>query len=276
MKEIPLKGSTKVALVDDYHYGWLSVHTWSEHKCRSNRSSYAYRVEKNPEGKATRIYMHRDIMGLAVGDPREVDHEDGNGLRNLESNLRVVTPIQNAANRPLQQRSRTGHKGVFPRKGLYEATIKMNGMSTHLGNYSDMLEASFCYNTAATHLHGDHAGLNPIPPDRIPLARQTELRQHVLDKLAQQAQKPLTTRTPSQVYWEASRGRWRVRATLGGRWVHIGSYPDKAEADYAADLALDPNTVPHPTIAPARLEFIRKRVAYLQSVHQPEPEPAGT
>jgi hypothetical protein len=277
MKEIPLENSTKVALIDDFHHAWLMQYTWCLQKSRANRTSYAYRVERTPDGRKTRVLMHRQILGLEYGDPRETDHRDCNGLHNLESNLRIVTPLQNAANRPLQLRSRTGHKGVKPRpNGKYLATIYLNGMHTHLGIYSDILEASFCYNTAAAHLHGDHAGLNPIPPDRIPLARQAELRQHVLDKLAQQSGKQLNPRSPRVVYWDATRARWRVRVALAGRWVHVGCYPDKAEADYAAALALDPNTVLDPAIKPARLEFIRKRVAHLQSVHQPEPEPAGT
>lgn len=276
MKEIPLKDTTQVALVDDYHHAWLMQHTWCLQKCRANRTSYAYRIGWTTDGRKARLMMHREILGLDVGDPREADHRDGNGLNNQESNLRIVSPLQNAANRPLQLRSRTGYKGVCPdRHGLFRAVIRVHGIQTRLGLYSDVLEASFCYNTAAAHLYGEHARLNPIPPDHIPPERQAQLRQEVLTVLAEQSEKPLTTRSPGQVSWDASRSRWRVKAVITDHWVYIGSYHDKAEADYAAALALDPNAVPDPTIKPTRLEFIKKRVAYLHSIHQPEPEPAG-
>jgi hypothetical protein len=276
MKEIPLSNSTNVALVDDHHYGWLSQYSWRELKTRWGRTTYAARVSRTPDGRKVTLLMHREILGLDVGDPREADHQDGNGLNNLESNLRVVTPLQNAANRPLEHGSRTGHKGVCPdRHGLFRAVIRVHGIQTRLGLYADVLEASFCYNTAAAHLYGEHARLNPIPPDHIPPERQAQLRQEVLTVLAERAEKPLTTRSPGQVSWDASRSRWRVKAVITDHWVYIGSYHDKAEADYAAALALNPNAVPDATIKPASLEFIRKRVAYLHSVHQPEPEPAG-
>lgn len=277
MKEIPLSNSTNVALVDDHHYPWLSGYAWCLQKNRANRTCYAYRVVRSPEGRKVRVYMHREILGLQDGDPREVDHRDGQGLHNVESNLRIVTPLQNAANRPLDRRSRTGHKGVSPRAGgKYSAVINVNGKATYLGLFPDVLQASFCYNTAAAHLHGEHAGLNTIPPNRIPLARQAQLREMVLAKLARQAQKTFTTSTPSQILWDATRDRWRVKVVLADRRIHVGCYPLRAEADFAAALALDADAIPDPSITPARLEFIRKRVAYLQSVHQPDPEPATT
>lgn len=279
MKEIRLENSAKVALVDDHHYPWLTQYTWHEQKCKANRTTYAYRITYTPDGRKTRVLMHRDILGLDYGDPREGDHKDGDGLHNVESNLRVVTPLQNAANRPLEHGSRTGHKGVTPdRHGMYRAGLRVQGIQTRLGLFSDILEASFCYNTAAAHLYGEYARLNTIPPNHISPARQAQLRRQVLAVINERSQKPLTTREPRLVSWDRNRGRWRVKVVLGGRWVYVGGYPLKAEADYAAALALAPDAIPDASITLARLEFIRKRVAYLQSVHdqEPEPQPTGT
>src|ERR1700733_7413485 len=97
MKTISLTNSNKVVLVDDHNYPYLSDFSWSEMK--SARTSYAFRTSRQPDGTDVAISMHRLIMGLPPGDDRQVDHIDGEGLNNLEVNLRIATPSQNQANR---------------------------------------------------------------------------------------------------------------------------------------------------------------------------------
>ena len=47
----------------------------------------------------------RRIAGLKVGDPREVDHKDGNPKNNSKSNLRLLSK---AANRSIKRNKNAG------------------------------------------------------------------------------------------------------------------------------------------------------------------------
>lgn len=268
MKTIPLARSTRVAVVDDWHHGWLSQHTWNElRRPGSNRSSYAFRRAKTPEGKSTIILMHREIMGLENGDPREVDHRDHDGLNNLEQNLRIVTPLENAANRPLSRKSRTGHKGVMPYQGRFQAQIKRLGVPFALGTYDHALEAATAYNAASLILFGDHAAPNPVPPDEITPERLEEIRQAVIARVEAKLRRSTThPGRPGHRYrtcFDAGRNRHRAQALLDGCWTHIGCYRTKEEAVYAARLAADPASPPDPAIDPQKLAAIRKRVESL-------------
>lgn len=54
--------------------------------------------------------LHRAVLNLLPGDPRQGDHIDGRRLNNRRSNLRIVTPAENAQNRP-------SRPGTSSRKG---------------------------------------------------------------------------------------------------------------------------------------------------------------
>ena len=96
MKTIPLRrrggGVHAYVLVDDADYEWLNQWRWSFHVGYASRSNPFL-----PEG---RIYMHRLILGLEKGDPRQCDHTSRNKLDNRRSNLMVVTRAENYLNHP--------------------------------------------------------------------------------------------------------------------------------------------------------------------------------
>jgi hypothetical protein len=82
-------------------------------------------------------------MGLAIGDPREVDHRDGDPLNNRRSNLRVVTSAQNAQNLAATLRS-SRYRGVDwhkPRK-RWRARATVGGVVHHLGHFSSEEQAA--------------------------------------------------------------------------------------------------------------------------------------
>src|SRR5208337_4201723 len=100
-REIPLTQG-KVTIVDAADYEWLSQWHWSSKK-DSTGNHYAVR---------SKISMHRAILGLGLGDPRKVDHLDGNGLHNWRSNLRLATNSQNQMNRRKAVNNTWGFIGV--------------------------------------------------------------------------------------------------------------------------------------------------------------------
>ncbi len=83
--------------------------------------------------------VHRLIWKLCYGkDPDgHLDHRDGNRSNNAISNLRDVTPQQNARNRCKASANSSGRLGVSKcsTTGLWVADIGLNDRSVHLGKY---------------------------------------------------------------------------------------------------------------------------------------------
>ena len=103
------------------------------------------------------VLMHCLIL---PGVP-EVDHQNGNGLDNRRRNLRSSTRVQNCRN----TKSRGGSsrfKGVsfcHARK-RWEAKIKVNGRTLHLGRFKQEVNAAQAYNFAADEYFGEFAVFN--------------------------------------------------------------------------------------------------------------------
>jgi hypothetical protein len=83
-------------------------------------------------------------MGLAPGDPREVDHRDHVPLNNRRSNLRIVTHAGNCQNTSSQRGKTSLHRGVYWAKsaGKWRATVKVGGTMHRLGLFDDETEAA--------------------------------------------------------------------------------------------------------------------------------------
>jgi len=87
----------------------------------------------------------------------QIDHIDGNGLNNRESNLRDVNCSENGKNRSLQKNSTSGVLGVVYKnnKNKWDARIYINKRQKHLGSYDDFFEA-VCRRKSAEIKHGYH------------------------------------------------------------------------------------------------------------------------
>lgn len=159
MKKIPLtKG--KVALVDDDDFAFLSQWKWC-----SDSKGYAFRSEKRSEtGRLKRkgIYLHRVVMGSPEG--KQIDHINGDILDNRKSNLRVASHSENMRNRKLQKNNSTGYKGVWfnKKKGLFVATIKIDGKTRTIKHTRTAEEAAEAYNVKAQEVYGSFARINVL------------------------------------------------------------------------------------------------------------------
>lgn len=145
----------KVAIVDDKHYEYLNQFKWRALK--DNNTWYAGRSDSDKNI----IRMHREIMGV-TDSKIIVDHADGDGLNNLEENLRICTHGQNMANRRKQINNTSGYRGVYWEKNdkKWRASVKVNGVTKNLGNYDDIEEAARARDEAAKIYYGEFARLN--------------------------------------------------------------------------------------------------------------------
>lgn len=157
MKRIELSQG-QVALVDDEDHEWLSQFNWHAEKRRN--TFYAVRNKRGADGKRRRVYMHREIMKTPRG--MDTDHCNGDGLDNGRANLRICTRADNRHNEGVRSNNTSGYKGVSWDKRCknWQAYISVNGKMTHLGNYTDKVDAARAYDKAALELHGSYARIN--------------------------------------------------------------------------------------------------------------------
>jgi len=99
MKKIKLT-QDKETLVDDDVYEEVNKYKW--HVFWNGYKWYATRtIYINPKKKKL-CYMHRYIYELKYGtipEKMQIDHIDGDGLNNLNKNMRLATNSQNGANK---------------------------------------------------------------------------------------------------------------------------------------------------------------------------------
>jgi len=157
-RRIPLTQG-KFAIVDPDDYPHLSKYKWRLCKTKGKNVLYAERSIRLPNGKYSRILMHRQLINVPKG--YVIDHINGSGLDNRRANLRLATVAQNAWNSK-KRNPRSGYKGVWlaKDKGLWRAAIFCNRKRKHLGYFKDKVDAAKAYDKAATKLHKEFAVLN--------------------------------------------------------------------------------------------------------------------
>lgn len=134
---IPLRGRGGVirafAIVDPDVFADLGDQRWNLHPC-------GYPV-RNVGGRDSRqqLRLSRVIMDLEPGDPREVDHINGDKLDNRRKNLRITTRAQNAQNFGSRPGSSSKYRGVTWHKaaGKWMAQHILNGERHYLGLFED-------------------------------------------------------------------------------------------------------------------------------------------
>lgn len=144
------------ASVDTADYEQISRHKW----CAAwDPTTRGFRAMRRVRGVGS-IYMHREILGLAHGDPRKGDHKDpGRTLINQRYNLRLASHAENVRNQRKRIASRSGFKGVTLRpNGMFQARIRFDGKLFCLGDRSTAEAAHReLYVPAARRLHGEFA-----------------------------------------------------------------------------------------------------------------------
>lgn len=116
------------ALVSASDFEWLNQWPW----CLA--VGYATRTI----GKR-KIYMHRLILGLERGDPRQGEHENRNKLDCRRSNLRIAprAAADNNQNRDPYANNTSGYRGVSwnKKKRKWQAKAALDHRQHHLGHF---------------------------------------------------------------------------------------------------------------------------------------------
>jgi hypothetical protein len=140
-EEIVLTGrkgaQTGTTRVDPEDYEALAAYRW-----HLTGDGYAARAAIRPDGRGYRtMFMHREILGLEVGDPRCGDHINRDKLDNRRSNLRIVSRAQNRQNVPAQGPARIRGVSWDGQEGRWRARVGLDGRQHFLGYFDDPAEA---------------------------------------------------------------------------------------------------------------------------------------
>lgn len=142
-RKIPLRrrdGSLRgFAVVDAEDYDWLNQWRWF-----MDNNGYAVRQIRVAVGRQHPMPMHRQILGLEIGDARQGDHLNRERLDNRRSNLRIVTKGANAQNRNRSRGGTSKYRGVCwnARVGKFYAYARLNYKLHHLGVFEDEKDAA--------------------------------------------------------------------------------------------------------------------------------------
>lgn len=77
------------------------IHRWmlKQYRWKVTQYGYVHRSTRlggrRPGSRSINVYLHRAVMGLEYGDPREVDHLNGDPLDNRIVNLEIVSHAEN-------------------------------------------------------------------------------------------------------------------------------------------------------------------------------------
>jgi hypothetical protein len=135
------------AIVDDEDEVLVVPYHWTFH----TRTRYVVASVLHPEGgfrydkngvcrrKRYHLELHRLLMGLEFGDPRQVDHKNHNRLDNRRFNLEVVTQAQNQQNFPAMGGSRFRGVSWDSRRGKWVVRGRLQGRPRRIG-YFDLEE----------------------------------------------------------------------------------------------------------------------------------------
>lgn len=146
-------------IVDAISYRALARFKWSASTCPDGRV-YACRAPRKWAGETKLITMHTTLLMVEKG--KTVDHKSGVTLDNREINLRPATKQHQVWNKKKQCYSTSPFKGV--RKNHcgpnWSSSIRVNGVSDHLGTTATPEESARNYDRAALYYFGEFARLN--------------------------------------------------------------------------------------------------------------------
>jgi hypothetical protein len=171
-----------------------------------------------------------------------IDHIDRNSSNNRITNLREVSHQCNMRNCKRQSSSSSDIKGVMFRKGLWFASIRVEGKNLHLVSSTSKYlaakmryEAELKYGYVTCDMNSEAKSyLEANSPTYDDLATEEAYRNRVA-----LGTRPHNTSGIRGVSWNAAKNKWTVQVPVKGEGKYLGSFESKlkaAEIMYAAEL----------------------------------------
>ena len=132
-------------IIDEEIYYDLMKHSW-------------YLIKGNYVKNTQDILLHRYVMNY--NDKDFIDHINNNSLDNRKSNLRIVTPRQNAMNKTSHKNSTSKYIGVRFKNNKWEVNINVNNKLIYLGIFKTEIEAAKVRDIATKKYFGEYGNLN--------------------------------------------------------------------------------------------------------------------
>ncbi len=210
------------ALIDDEDLCLVNQYRWWTYEDKSGPNLF-YALSTST-GKT--MSMHRVVMGCQMGDGKQIDHIDGDGLNNQKNNLRFCTGSQNCMNR-ISANSTSQHKGVTWKKANQKwcAQIMMDGRKKHIGLYEKEKDAAKACDQMAFQVFGEFARLN-FNHEKV-----TEYAQDVTDIFKRKK----TSSKYRGVSWHKSLQKWQAQIQINKQQFYLGIYSLEEEAALAYD-----------------------------------------
>lgn len=107
-------------------------------------TGYASRFQGQPDGSRENLLLHRCLLGLQKGDPRNGDHINRDKLDCRRSNLRIVPDGVNSQNVNGYPAASSIHRGVYwnQERRKWIAQINVNNKNRYIGSFITENEAA--------------------------------------------------------------------------------------------------------------------------------------
>lgn len=173
-------------------------------------------------GSHKTIRLHRIVTDCPEG--LVVDHINHNTLDNREANLRNVTEQANRQNTKKKRNNSTGIRGITykKQKSVYEVRLTLNGVTKHLGSYSDI-------STAEDILDRARAKFSPYSEEAFKLLDAEKLFE-IMGSAKELPTSRNSTSSHRNVSWNRRIERWAASISHKGNRHFLGYYDDEYEA----------------------------------------------